>query len=555
MSKLHPRHVIITVDESDFGVYRRYKREAIPLLGSVEWAAITAGFAAQPPDAAPRYTGTVMRPALERVSGRPAGDIQAAIECFLKATREPALLEPGEELLPVDAGNFLLEIRNSRLTLQAWDERRNLVRRITGIREETRGRMELSVQRFAKTSGPLYLIDLAGPGSQEWERRGARLVFRERFRTFLARQFSGWKLAELTVEQDLEHSLSPVYPRALLRKGQTGLAVIGAAPDTPDVGGILSFGLIWLDYLRSRQRRLRIEGLALFLPQDAGRATSLRLPFLNPALAQFQIFVYSERDHAARLDPRDYGNVDTVLETCRRPATIAELSRLEGVIAVERIEKPDASVSLRVHGLEFARWSGGELRFGLAQRTRVGAHNIEEVVRLAQELASMREDRASPLHRQNPEAWLESQVRANIETVDASLAGSPLYGQAPAFAGGERGLIDLLAVDRRGRLAVLELKATADLHLPMQALDYWIRVKWHLERDEFANKGYFPGIALRPEPPRLLLVAPALEFHPSTESILRYFSPAVDVMRIGLGMEWRSRFEVMFRLRGGEHPN
>jgi predicted nucleic acid-binding protein len=32
MSELHPRHVVITVDEKDFRVYRRNKRETIPLL-------------------------------------------------------------------------------------------------------------------------------------------------------------------------------------------------------------------------------------------------------------------------------------------------------------------------------------------------------------------------------------------------------------------------------------------------------------------------------------------------------------------------------------------
>lgn len=32
MSELHPRHAVITVDEGDFRVYRRNKREAIPLL-------------------------------------------------------------------------------------------------------------------------------------------------------------------------------------------------------------------------------------------------------------------------------------------------------------------------------------------------------------------------------------------------------------------------------------------------------------------------------------------------------------------------------------------
>jgi predicted nucleic acid-binding protein len=32
MSELHPRHVVITVDAADFRVYRRNKREMIPVL-------------------------------------------------------------------------------------------------------------------------------------------------------------------------------------------------------------------------------------------------------------------------------------------------------------------------------------------------------------------------------------------------------------------------------------------------------------------------------------------------------------------------------------------
>ena len=124
----------------------------------------------------------------------------------------------------------------------------------------------------------------------------------------------------------------------------------------------------------------------------------------------------------------------------------------------------------------------------------------------------------------------------------------------PAFAGGDRGVLDLLAVDRSGRLAVIELKASADLHLPLQAIDYWIRVKWHLDRGEFSARGYFPGIELRPDPPRLLLVSPSLEFHPATETVLGFFSPDVDVVRIGVGVEWRKELHVMFRLCGAERP-
>jgi uncharacterized protein len=32
MSELYPRHTVITVDEGDFRIYRRNKREAIPIL-------------------------------------------------------------------------------------------------------------------------------------------------------------------------------------------------------------------------------------------------------------------------------------------------------------------------------------------------------------------------------------------------------------------------------------------------------------------------------------------------------------------------------------------
>ena len=98
------------------------------------------------------------------------------------------------------------------------------------------------------------------------------------------------------------------------------------------------------------------------------------------------------------------------------------------------------------------------------------------------------------------------------------------------------------------------MKAAADPNLPLQALDYWIRVKWHLDRNEFATRCYFPGIALRSEAPRLLLVAPSLEFHPTTEAILSYFSPEIEVERIGLAVEWRKGLQVMFRLQGAEGP-
>jgi len=114
-------------------------------------------------------------------------------------------------------------------------------------------------------------------------------------------------------------------------------------------------------------------------------------------------------------------------------------------------------------------------------------------------------------------------------------------------AGRERGVIDLLGVTRSGRLAVMELKVAADPNLPLQALDYWMRVKWHLERGEFQRLGYFPGIQLRSDPPWLWLVAPAYEFHPLTDVVLRYLSPEVPIRRFGLNETWREAIQVVYR--------
>jgi hypothetical protein len=490
---------------------------------------------------------------------RGAASALAAIERFLGEARQPVLLEPGEDLLPLVAGSYLLEMRGSRLVLQAWDRTRNLVRRVIAVSRESRGRLELVIERFARKEGRIFLLDVARPAASEFGKRSARLVFRERFRLFLHRQFAEWTLADLSSEADLEHSLSPAYPRGFLRHGQHGWAAIAAPPEA-DAGGAVTFGLIWLTYLRAREKRLTVEGLAIYVPAGKESAAALRVLCLDGSAARFELFSYTPEDVVLRVDPRDHGNIDTRLEPCRRAAPGDHSLRrsIEALPAVEAVPKQDGRTSLRVRGLEFAVAEGSEVRFGLADRIPATEHHLGEIESLVDEIDRARSPHNPmsdhPFYGRCPEAWLESMVRADLENVDASLLPSPLYGQVPAMAGGERGVIDLLALGRDGRLAVIELKASADVHLPLQALDYWIRVKWHLDRGEFTREGYFPGLELRPAPPRLLLISPSLEFHPTSEAILSYFSSAIDVVRIGVGVEWRKGLHVMFRLTGAAHP-
>ncbi len=483
-----------------------------------------------------------------------ASDLRNTIERFIATCREPALCEPGEESLAIASNNLVLETRNEILTLQAWDDHRNLARRVTAIERQTRGKLVLRIERFGKRTGTLSLIDLRAAKNQNVTLRSGRLEFRELFRRFLRRQFPASKIVELTTEADLEHSLSPAYPRALLRQGSSAWAAIGAGPDAFHSDGVLTFGLIWLDYVRLREPGLVVHGLILYLPVDREKTTCLRLLFLDPKVAQYQAFVYNEEGLEEGIDLRDYGNLDTRLEPCRRRLP----SELDGVLepvlripGVETIDRSDGELSLRVYGLEFARTNEGAILAGLQSRRAIRSSNAHELLQLASELARLRSPdapgRQHPLYLRNPEAWIESQVRNQIEQVDARLLAAPIYGQVPAFAATDRGVLDLLAVDRHGRLTVLELKASEDIHLPLQALDYWLRVKWHLERREFSANGYFPGIELRGDAPRLLLISPALDYHPSNECVLRYLSPAIEIERVGLSLEWHWGLKVMFR--------
>ena len=488
-----------------------------------------------------------------------------AIAKFIESSKDPVLLEPGEKQFALSSDSLHIEFANGKLTLQAWDRDRNIVRRVLAVTEEKPGNLELEIERFGKRAGTLRLFDLAKPQNQSVFRKGSRLTFREQFRRSLSRQYPGWEIAELTSEADLQHSLSPSFPRALLRKGGAGLAAIGA-PSGANADGVLTFGLIWLDYLLHRERRLRIESLSLILPLGQERTTCLRLRHLDRTGMNFTVFVYSEQGHEERADLKDYGNVDTRLSPRRtelhgdRAASQHDewVARLLASGPVEAVERGDGTMSLRVRGLEFAVRTPDGLRFGLETKRAARASHLPEMEAIVREIARLRSaespDRQNPIYSRNPELWMESQVRSSLEVLDASLRFHPVYGQVPAFAGVERGVIDLLACDTRGRLAVLELKAEEDVHLPLQALDYWIRVNWHLSRGEFLRHGYFAGIELRSEAPRLLLIAPSLNFHPTTETILGFFGDAIEIERIGLGMDWQQRLQVMFRLAGSSRP-
>jgi hypothetical protein len=471
---------------------------------------------------------------------------QASIRAFLEAARQPVALEPGYDPVPVTAGCWELIEAGNRLTLQVWTDDRNLVRRVLRIDTQAPGRIDLTIERFGKRSGVLQLLDMARPRGEGAARKATRQSFREVFRRMLTRQYPGWQIVELTAEPDLQHSLSPAYPRAFLRRGGAGRAAI-AASGTADDGGALTFGLIWLDYLRRREPRTVIAGLSLFLPAGSERMACHRMRHLRRDAASWSAFLYRDTWEQP-VDFEDAGNIESALIHRAGIAAVPDwLAPVQALGFVDTVEC-GAAISLRVRGLEFARCHGGEVRFGLGTKRLARVSNRGEIERLAVEIATSR-DGQGVLSATAPERWLESRIRSNVTAIDAGLLPEPVYGQAPTITSGERGVVDLLAAGLDGRLCVIEVKASEDVHLPMQALDYWARVKWHLEAGDFSRCGYFRDVPLRITPPRLILVAPALHFHPTTETLLRFFPSEIDVEKIGVGANWRTELKVVLRER------
>jgi hypothetical protein len=488
-----------------------------------------------------------------------SANLRSVLEAFIAGAVEPAVLDPGEEPLLLVANQWDVSEWNGRVVLQAWDRQRNLVRKIVGLKEQRRDRLSFIIERFPKAQAELQVADLAAPHGRELIRTTSRRAFGERFHLMLSREFPDWRVEEVSSEPNLEQSLSPSFTRAFLRQGSTGIAVMAAAGAMP--AGVVAFGLIWLDYLRRREKAVSGWRLLLFVPLGSEREVVARAACISPAAVACQVFAFDEKDRAGIIDFTDAGNVESALPPCHRAPSpnvenyVLENNALPDCPDVERVERPDGSISLQIRGLEFARVAGSKLTCGISKQRRAG---IETVAAMAGEIVRVRnpgaEDRQHPLYSLNPEGWLGSQVRAHASTIDASLLSAPIYGQVPVFSGLERDVIDLLAIDHEGRLAIIELKATADLQLPFQALDYWLRVRKHLLAGDFERLGYFEGHVVSRERPRILLVAPALEFHSTIEAVLSALSPEIEVTRIGLAADWRSGLRVMFRLQGGEKP-
>ncbi len=513
------------------------------------------------------------------------------IESYLADHPAAALLEEGRAAFDMRTDHYSVGESHGRCLLEVWSEARNLVRTVMEVHERAQCLRLVTRRMGAAKPQTLELVptsDRRTPTARDTARRSyLRLLERVLSRNFIDAKVDGMRTA-----MDLEHSFGPAYARGRLLKGSAADAVIGVsdAESAATIDGILTLGILWLQYCRNHgDARRHFGGLKVVVPAEAWRTTGERMAWLNHGAADFQLFSLDERsEELVQIDFRDIGNLDSGLVQAFSSAAALErcqsgIDRLLAFVpsaARERVEiRPHSAteVGLLVHGLKFAQVRHGATTHSFARKDEVtfgaGANETvlsEENEPLCRDLferlfLSRHADGAhsDPLFRMAPERWLESRLRSGIAELLPELRGDQLYEQVPALSTGDRGMLDLLTLDRNSRLVVLELKAGEALHLPLQALDYWIRVKT-LNADRkaspsasrplsaFERHGYFAGAEVSTLPPRLILAAPALRIHPANETVLRYLSPEIEWEFIALGEHWRRELRIVFRKRSSD---
>jgi hypothetical protein len=504
-----------------------------------------------------------------------------ALEAFLAEHPKAVVVEDGKVLFDMRTAKYSLATEHARCTLQVWSEDGNIVRRVSAAveRGSVRDRaLRLTTHRFGQARPrSLELLadrDRRTPSTREATRvRYLRVLERAMLRG-PNNAWGDWKPDGFRTAMDLEKSFGPAYARGSLVQGQQAWAVIAvnAAESQAMVDGILTLGVLWLAHCRENAGGRRLyRGLRLIVPRGMATLTASRLAWMNPDAAQWELWEFDEKtEELEQRDAADHGNLSTRL--IHAPSEVAARERFAEAAArvmqlvpkamrevVEQKVRSGTEMAFLLHGLEFARVRSGyagesfnrvqEITFGAgAKETPLTDENAGELRELVARLFARRcagGEKRDPLYRMQPERWLENALRRNVSVVDERLDAAHVYTQVPAFAAADRGMLDLLSVDKDGRLAVIELKADDDLHLALQGLDYWVRVRWH------HRHGYFGGVRLAEGAPRLYLAAPALRIHPATEVVLRYLSPRVEWVLVALDERWRKQVRVVWRKRSG----
>ncbi|HEU0005494.1 MAG TPA: hypothetical protein VFS12_05825, partial [Terriglobia bacterium] len=489
--------------------------------------------------------------------------LKARIEGWIERQRDPVLYRQGRRVGRLNQVRFSLDCIVKNLVLNCRIQGTNLRARLLQATQDDFGTVALQAELLGRME--IFEIRPALESLISRPLQETRSDFRQAIENLIRRNYPKAQILKSSLSTDLEHSLSGKYVRLQFRSGNCWRIAIAACPqeDQATIDGLLSNGLLWRDFLRQRGLAGQ-DTLLLLAPWDKLLVLKSRLGWISGAGRDIQLMTMdSETETLTPVDLWDCGNLDTALtqvQTISDGRSLDDDERVRRVLSLapEQItwsrSENGNTVAFRIRGLEFAH-----LQLGRRSRLTFGV-GLPAVVRTEADWGRLKDtvdellaEQSTPLRAGNsrvaprPERWLESLLLQDIRAIDARFDPRFVYPQVPAFLGGDRGMIDILSVTSEGRLAVLELKVSEDIELPMQGLDYWLRVRWHHARNEFQTHGYFPSVTLSPLPPLLFFVCPQFRYHSSFPLLTGQIEPAVPLIQVGINENWREGVRVVLR--------
>lgn len=506
-----------------------------------------------------------------------AAQAKYEIEQALLAARDWQLWEGEKLLLTLQPGTYDITVEWGKLIFAWWTDDSSQSWRITAY-EIAPAELHLNATRgIGRDTITFTLRDLLrwqSDQSEDLTVAERRAAYSTLLPQLLSEHFDDVQVQRVNVRSKFSLAHPSQYTRLLLKRKKETLCVLGIneAEAQTEIDGIITAGLTWCAELKTPPQQLW-----LCVPQGRSQTVLERLTLLDCAPLSIECFEVNEtartftalrpvsQAELLSLHPRELLWPETKAGT---PSPWRErIVRLAPEWIEVREDAQQRFESYRLHGLEFARTRGErreQVLFGVphypdeiaakfafhlnAARCPLTEHNFMQLQTLVQEILTYRSaaspDLHHPFYRLRTEAWLESLLQRDIRVLDATLDPRFVYAQIPAWLGDERSVLDLLTVNHRGRLVVIELKAAEDAQLPLQGLDYWLRVEQARVRGDFTRRGLFAGLTLADEPPLLYLAAPRLRFHRSFSVVANCLAPDIEAYRIGLNTNWREGVKV-----------
>jgi len=355
---------------------------------------------------------------------------------------------------------------------------------------------------------------------------------RRAFQAQLAKAFVEYSGRRAAIKQilysDKQHGIGGAYPRFVIGNH----AVIAVDPDEPSpvLNGIMRAAILWSQILSQR--------ISVIVPALRCGTLIRRIKEL-PRLRENLEWLQWDGDS---IQPLDFGftEIETRIHDYQEPAVGEEVSRIcalapDLLLPVQHI--PERGISIRLRGLEIARVTEKGTAYPMGEP-------LEPLIETLR--AERRHGSSHPLAKAYEERWLESNLIRQIQDI-LPVGNAPIYPQVPSFVGESRSIIDLLTITKEGRLAVIEIKASADPDLPFQAFDYWLAVERHRMARDFPEKGYFPHLQIRDEPALLMVVAPLLAFHRTLDTLVAELPRNLPWVQIGINQSWKRGIKILRR--------